>query len=119
MMNRLLLALLVPLCASEGPQEKLRADLDASRVLFLGNSITRHPPAPDIGWTGDWGMAASARENDYVHLLVDRIAEAAGGRPEVMIKNIADFERNPTGYDLDAGLKDVLAFEADVVVVAV
>ena len=25
-------------------------------VLFLGNSITRHAPAPEIGWDFDWGM---------------------------------------------------------------
>ena len=33
--------------------------LQAERVLFLGNSITLHAPAPNIGWTGNWGMAAT------------------------------------------------------------
>ena len=32
---------------------------EPERMLFLGNSITRHAPRPDIGWTGDYGMAAS------------------------------------------------------------
>ena len=34
----------------------------AHRVLFVGNSITRHGVKPDIGWHGDWGMAASSME---------------------------------------------------------
>ena len=67
--------------------------LAASKILFLGNSITLHSPAPAIGWTGNWGMAASAEHLDYVHLLTADIAAASGEQPTVMVKNIADFER--------------------------
>ncbi len=89
------------------------------KILFLGNSITLHGPAPKIGWTGNWGMAASTREKDYVHLLLDRIAKAAGGKPAVMVKNIADFERRQNDFNLSEGLKDELAFEADLIVIAI
>ena len=40
------------------------------RVLVYGNSIALHGPKPDIGWTNDWGMAASARGKDFAHLVV-------------------------------------------------
>jgi len=44
------------------------------RVLFVGNSITLHGPRPQIGWSNNWGMAASSADKDYVHLLQKRIA---------------------------------------------
>ena len=48
-------------------------------LVAIGNSITRHGPAPDIHWSGNWGMAASSAESDYVgqltHLLANRLGE--------------------------------------------
>lgn len=93
--------------------------LQVGKILFLGNSITQHGPAPDIGWTGDWGMAASAREKDYVHLLMDQISKAAGKRPKFMVRNIADFERQLTDYKVQDALKMELAFEADLIILAI
>jgi TolB protein len=93
--------------------------LAASKILFLGNSITLHGPAPAIGWTGNWGMAASAEHLDYVHLLTADIAAASGEQPTVMVKNIADFERGHIDYDVTNGLKSELEFQADIVVVAI
>ena len=48
------------------------------RVLFVGNSITRHEPNPSLGWYGDWGMAASSKEKDYVHLVVAELDKKYG-----------------------------------------
>ena len=68
-------------------------------VLILGNSIVRHSPKPEIGWYGDWGMAASAKDSDFVHLLIRDIHQVD---PSVVVKfgNIADFERNFDTYSL-------------------
>ena len=48
------------------------------RVLFFGNSITRHEPNAGIGWHGDWGMAASCKEKDFVHLIVAELDKKYG-----------------------------------------
>lgn len=102
------------------PTKNLRiGSLPVSRVVYLGNSITLHGPAPKIGWTLNCGMAASAPEKDYVHLLTAKLAKAAGGQPQIMVKNIADFERQFETYDLEAGLKDELAFAPTIVIVAI
>lgn len=117
--------LLVGLCLWFPPsvvsaQDALKiGELRVGKVLFLGNSITLHGPAPEIGWTGDWGMAASAREKDYVHLLLGHITKAAGKEPQVKVRNIADFERQLSQYKIEDGLKAELAFEADLIILAI
>ncbi|WP_344980530.1 glycoside hydrolase family 99-like domain-containing protein [Compostibacter hankyongensis] len=74
---------------------------DVRNVLILGNSITRHAPSPGLGWFGDWGMAASEKEKDYVHDLIRRFKEV---NPSVHfhIKTIVDFERSYWNYDFSA-----------------
>ncbi len=89
------------------------------RILFLGNSITLHGPKADIGWTGNWGMAASSEDKDYVHLVTSAIARQAGSAPRIMVRNIADFERNYATYDVDGQLMDAFAFDPDLVVLAI
>jgi hypothetical protein len=89
------------------------------RILFLGNSITLHGPKAEIGWTGNWGMAASSEDKDYVHLVTSALAEHTGSRPQIMVRNMADFERNYATYDADLQMKDLFAFDPDLVVLAV
>ena len=50
-------------------------DGKGKRVIFMGNSITLHGIKEDIGWFNEWGMAASSRENDFVHLCMKMINE--------------------------------------------
>lgn len=69
-----------------------------SNVLILGNSITRHSPAPQIGWYGDWGMAASSIEKDFVHILI-RNFKTQNPDARINFKNISDFERGYWNYD--------------------
>jgi hypothetical protein len=70
-------------------------------VVILGNSLVRHGTNPDIGWYGDWGMAASVKDSDFVHLLIRDFHQKD---PLVVVKfrGIADFERGFDTYNLSS-----------------
>ena len=68
----------------------------AFKVLIYGNSIALHGPKPDIGWTNNWGMAASAPEKDFAHLVVAGLETKLGKRADFRIRNLAALERNFT-----------------------
>jgi len=102
-----------------GAADGLKPEIKAERVLFLGNSITRHGVLEKIGWTTDWGMAASALEKDYVHLVASGLEQLCGKKPEIMIANIADFERGLATFDIDAKLKTQFEFMPTLAIVAI
>jgi len=104
---------------AKGDQEMMFHAVKVNKVLFLGNSITNHGPNAKIGWNCHWGMAASAKEKDFVHLILQAFAKVAGKQPEAIITNVATFERKYETYDLDAGLKKEFAFKADLVIIAI
>jgi hypothetical protein len=73
----------------------------------------------DIDWSGNWGMAASAESKDYVHLVTKALSERSGRQPQVLVKNVADFERAYVGYDMAAKLKVAVDFKADLIILAI
>ncbi len=48
---------------------------EIKEVVFIGNSIRWHGKAPQLGWNNDWGMAATSRDKDYVHVLYRHICD--------------------------------------------
>jgi hypothetical protein len=64
-------------------------------------------------------MAASSPDKDYVHLVTRALAQPTGALPQIMVTNIADFERNYATYDVDGQMKDLFAFDPDLVVLAI
>ena len=66
------------------------------KVLVYGNSIALHGPLAKIGWTNNWGMAASAPEKDFAHLVVAGLESKLGKKANFRIRNLAALERNFT-----------------------
>lgn len=85
------------------------------KILVVGNSITRHGPKAEIGWDRDWGMAASAPEKDYVHLLYAKL-RAAGVNPYMMIRQASGWEIGFLNEDILDKFAEERAFDADIVV---
>jgi hypothetical protein len=86
-------------------------------ILILGNSIVRHGPLPEIGWVNNWGMAASAKDSDFVHLLIRSIKQK-DSKATVMFENIASFERDFDSYNLDQA-KEFRNFGPDLIVMRI
>lgn len=93
----------------------VRADADL-KILFLGNSITRHGVKLDIGWHGDYGMAASCAQNDYVHRLIGML-ERDGKKPSYCVCNMSEWESSWNDGLFDLKYRAARDFEADVGIV--
>ncbi|MBQ7901606.1 MAG: copper amine oxidase N-terminal domain-containing protein, partial [Clostridia bacterium] len=85
------------------------------RIMIVGNSITRHAPSSSIGWSGNYGMAASSIENDYVHILMKRVRET---HPNAVfcIVQAAGWERGYADENIFDGYSAAPDFAPDVVI---
>ena len=84
--------------------------------MFAGNSITLHQPKPEIGWHNNWGMAASEKEKDYVHICMAHIRKTD---PDAAfcICQVAEWERAyKNGSEKLALYEAAREFGADVVI---
>lgn len=108
----ILCAILMLSCTKE-EDTTLKKDL---KVLIVGNSVLKHAPAPNIGWNGDWGMAASAPDKDFLQVY-NRLLQASNkyNSIEVSSKNIAGWENDFT-FDLKV-FDDLTSKTYDVIIV--
>lgn len=82
-------------CDDDGAN--LRAEATGSTMAVLGNSITQHPITSY--WWGVWGMAASERSKDFVHVLETRM-KLSEPSATVTPLNIAAWEQDRTTFNL-------------------
>lgn len=68
----------------------LVSNFDATKGIFIGNSITFSPANPAVGWDHSSGMSASSAATDYAHL----VGEALHLWSPTFI-NFAALERDP------------------------
>jgi hypothetical protein len=93
-------------------------DGEGKRILFVGNSITLHGVKRNIGWHNEWGMAASAEDKDYVHVIEN---EVLSSHPQTAfcICQAAAWER---GYVSEADeilpkFEHARLFDADIIII--
>ena len=88
------------------------------KVLVIGNSIALHGVNPAIGWTNLWGMAASAAERDFAHLVVRGIERELARKADFRIRNWYLLEKDPAGYDAVATNAADVVWAPEYVIVA-
>jgi hypothetical protein len=97
------------------PKEETIPVKTPKKVLILGNSITWHPPGPEINWFGNWGMAATSAEKDFLSLLTKKIKEN-NEQNEVLGRNVFPFERGYETINLTE-FEDLKTFKADIIII--
>lgn len=85
------------------------------RIMFVGNSITKHEPKESIGWTNNCGMAASDETRDYVHLVMKKVYEY-DKNASFCIAQVADYERGFYTLDPAEKYKEACLYGADIII---
>lgn len=101
---------------AEIPDEHLKdvksADEQSISILCVGNSILAHGASESIGWSGNWGMAASDSSKDYFHLLQDKVSAAGYENVKWSSVGVAPLERaidKRMDYDYKSEIDSMLA----------
>lgn len=100
---------------NQNAQDIFLYDNTGIRVLFVGNSITRHGPKPEVGWNKNCGMAASDIDHDYVHLVMQKVRQY-DPNAAFSICQVAGLERNYDHPEVLDNYREAADFHADIVI---
>jgi len=85
--------------------------VNVKKIMIVGNSISYHQARPSLKWNGNYGMAATEKSKDYVHLILSALDKLYPTKKhEASIFRIKD-EGKMTGYDY------LLKQKADLIIV--
>ena len=85
-------------------------------MYIFGNSITCHGPLEGTAWQQTAGMAASAPEKDWVHLIIKMLQERTQRKFPTEVSNAADiFERNFRAFSPEKFADAFQAISADII----
>ena len=86
------------------------------RMYIFGNSISWHEAIEGTLWQRTCGMAASAPERDWVHLIIEMLQERTQRKFLTEVSNAADFfERNFRAFSLEKFADALQAISADII----
>ena len=88
------------------------------RIMFIGNSVTLHAPLESIGWYGNWGMAASSLEKDYVHVFINGMINQYPNA-EFCIVQASCWERNYKDCNYEADFSMAMDFKPDIIICSI
>jgi hypothetical protein len=109
----ILLSLIICSCSKDEEEVVIKKDI---KVLIVGNSTLRHSPASYIGWYGDFGMAATSKDKDFLHVYNKLLQVSLKyNYVDVYSKNIAVWENDFT-YNLN-DFVDITSETYDILIV--
>jgi|GEM_PF-5222847 len=82
--------------------------------VAFGNSITKHPITSF--WWGEWGMAATAKEKDYVHLFNSLLESHFQTKISFQAVNVGNWEREFRNFNKNS-LNQYLNGDEDLIIV--
>ena len=87
------------------------------KCLFIGDSITLHAPNEKLGWKGNWGMAASSQDKDFVHQVHQYLCDIQkGNEPELLISGRDTGQAGRISNALNV-IDELTAIQADLIVI--
>lgn len=86
------------------------------KILIIGNSLSYHGIAKEVGWNYISGMAASSIEKDYAHLLYNKIENKLQNRKICLrISQFAAFERDLASFD-QKSIDSLIKYQPDLII---